>query len=741
MSPDPFTLPAGGPYSWNASGFSFAGWVPNVSGHLSFNLVDPQGGLPTYNHQPDLTCRRTVALHRERVAQDYPLPDWLMRRVRPSARQDFLLLAESTETTTPYFANGALRHVADRHGALVGVIAVLPADADRETEGRRRALLATVEHRIGEAVTDRAIGEGNPHERVALELGDLLQGAQSQMACYLLRFALFRTGELRIWFDLADFLGRDVAAEPPTVAELEMADSLPAQAYYFAKDLLHAHYHHHRHSDQLLPLTRLLNGGSEAGVAEDETAWRYATLRGLARVVLELRQGRSLQGHKRALGMIAYANAFQAVLARTARARDLDADQREDDGIILYDFANLEASISATDAAAESANGARLQFFAIEIGILLSALALWAGAVQIQPILCQSLGRQAACPQVRPGPIVSVVNLIVANPIGFSITLLVLGLVAFVGLFRRTEALPRAERAVRALARLSEAISVEVSRWTRGSDGLGLTIGAGLLASLAGALGYGAFWLAPKTKVPPVEAVVRRDEGPWSSLAGLVGRPIGSSGLLASSIVSADVRNLLGADYPDFMRLLGDANPLVRDGDVLRVVSAAGPGADGAFLLLDPARRSIEGALRRGGRLAVHRTPGPMIVRPKAVIAFLGAGQRADAAPVPVETNGCAFVQSGVGGRTLQLSGALRADEPCVFAVELQAGQSLSFDSRKAPGLGVVVLDRTHEIGLAPAFKASASKTYTLKVSWADWHPGAQAALRRRRFYARLDIH
>lgn len=742
MTDDRFRPPASGAAPWIGAEHSYAGWVPNVSGHLSFNLVDPHGRAPVYNHQINLTSPRTVVAHHKRLAQDYPFWDWVVKIFRKEARQDFLLLGESGAVKTPYFDAGTLKEIDDEHGALCGILAVLPIDDTIETGKNRKALLDHVDGRIAGATACRARGSVDPNERLAREITTELDAARSHLAIYVMRFSLFRTGELRIWFDLSDFLGRDLVAEPATSPEKELAARLPAQAYYFVKDLLHAHYHHNPHSDQILQLTCLSSGDTDAAVLEDEIRWRYVTLRGLVRVIVELRQSRSFHGHKRALGIIAYAKAFQAVLAKIARTRLAIIDTfSEHGGIIPYEFDNLAMSIDATDSSMESANSSRLQFFAIEVGILLSALALWAGAVQIQPILCGALAKEVVCPKVGPGPIVSIVNDVVANPLGFTILLLVAGFVFFIMIFRGSGAIPAAERFIRWLNGLSDALAVQISRLTAGSDGLGWVLALIGLAGATGYMGHLAYRLAPKTYVPPIEKRAGGGTvGPWSALQTFVDKPAGESGLLTRSVVAQDLRNLVGEDYHDIVRLLGRA-VLHRWGEQYYAVSGSGAVDDGAFLILDPKLQRIEATLRVDGRLRPHRSPGREFRRPMPVMNFLGMSSVADTEPVAIEAPGCDIVQGGTDGRALQLRGTLKAGAYCDYGVALQAGQSITFDDRTGRGLYVNVMDGGRAYPIRPIFTAKRSGKQVVRVGWEGWHPAPADALKTRKFYARLDIH
>lgn len=738
VSEDALQPPAAGVHPWCGSSQAFAGWIPNVSGHLSFNQVDPRGRQSTYNNQVDLAHPRTVVAHRTRLAQDYPWWDWIVSLFRPQARQDFLLLTESGAAQTPFINEGKVEEVSDEHGALYGVIVVSPSDDEPDTEQKRRQLLAEIDAHIAGALVRRAEGSAISGERLALDVLRKVNVARRDVALYAMRFAIFRTGECRIWFEMNEFLGRDVVATPPTHDEAFTADKLPAQAYYFVKDLLHAHYHHDPSSDQILPLTRLEPATSPVDVLRNEVKWRYVSLRGLVRVVVELRQGRSVRGHKRALGIIAYATAFQAVLAKAIRTVGGTTTFTEDGKIIPYDFSSLEKSIEATDHSVESVMTSRLQLFGIEVGILLSALALWAGAVQIQPILCAS--KEIACPKIGPGPIVSFVNVVVANPLGFTVSLLALGFLLFVMFFRGTGAIPYAERFVRFLKGLSDAIASQISKVMKGMDILGWLFSLVFLGGVVWSGAKLAYWLVPKTHVPPVSVTrPRPPAGPWSSLQGYVGKPVGAGGLLTTSVVAQDIRNLLGSDYYAHANSL-EAATLKRDGNVFYASSVSRPGADGGFIILDAASRRMVIALREDGRLHPHSSPGGDIPVPRALRSALGSTAGLDADPVPVAAPSCAMVQGGNSGGALQLSGALRADGFCTFGIPLQKGQALSFNPAKANGLYVAVVENKTPERFAGDYIAIRSGRHVVRVGWSGWRPTRQQIGKTRPFFVRLNV-
>ncbi len=742
MVEDLFRLPESGQYPWTKAEYAMAGWVPNVSGHLSFNLLDPKHKNPTYNHQCDLSQPRTVAVYRSRVAQDFPFPDFLVRLFRPSAVPAFVLLAESSGVKTPFFNKEKLDESDDRNGLLMGIVAVLPNDANLASRCSRWRLIASIKDIISEAGEEKAAGVVDPDRRLARELLTKLEAARSDLACHFIRFALFRTGELRLWYDLDGFLGRDLVQDPATARERMVAESLAPQAYYFIKDLLHAHYHHDPTSDQLLPLTATATNVDASAQLADDTAWRYATVRGLTRVVVELRQGGSVAGHQQAKGIIAYANAFQTVLARIRRGQAIGQKHCDESPIIYYDFSNLLTSLDAKDASAQSQTSAQLQLFAILVGILLSGLALWAGAVQIQPILCESLELTEGCPRIEAGPLTEFVNWIVVNPLPSLGYLLAGGVLIFVAWFRGTNAIPWVSRGTRWLRRLAEAFGTQISRLLTGFDIIGWLASLALLGSVMAYSIKLAIEFAPTNEVPPVELRDQRaKQSPWAPLYSAADTRIDRSGILVRSIVAPELRSRLKDRYPAFVEAFGPGAIVRRSGDVLLLTSGSSPGTDGGYLLLDPRIQAIEAGLWTKGILSVHRTPGKMLGKPQQLRDFLGSAGESDVGPIPLDSSVCDFERGGTDGRTVQLSGKLRAMEFCEYAIELQAGQSISFDPTKSKGLELLVRDGQVFRPIGSSFTAVMPMRQPIRLRWAGWNPKPADAPKPRPFYIRLSVH
>jgi len=493
------TFPVAGPLPWLNSPYSYAGWVPTITGHLSFSLIGGPKIVPrchTFNRPAATGPVRLLAVHQKRTAQDYIAPPGALRLARPQATQDYFLIARTGPADTPYVANGSVKTARDDQGVLSGIILVVPRERHPEMKVRRRKFLADVRFQI-ERQFDRG---ADPQQVIDAILHRIKHARLAGVACLTMEVALFRTGELRLWFDMKYFLGREIHAQaiPPSLEELELAEALPAQAYFFAKDVTHLHYHHEPDSDQLLPLTRLKPSATSGDHEFNELSWRRETLWGLARVVSQYRQRNTLYDFKKVLGVLAYADAFQTTLAMVWRTRSLSDRIVAHDRLSRYDFAHTRISTEAMESLASWKRSGGLQLFAIMAGVILSSLALWAGAVQIRPIVCpEAVGSNGkllpSCPAFHYSGAVSAVVWVTDNPILFASIIFLMGFATFVLVFRDVTFIPYGKRLQRVLSRVSKAVGTTTSRLAQADSGfadwLGYLSALSVLSSaLAGAV-------------------------------------------------------------------------------------------------------------------------------------------------------------------------------------------------------------------------------------------------------------
>ncbi|WP_293680339.1 hypothetical protein [uncultured Phenylobacterium sp.] len=711
-------------------------------------MIDGRGKCHSVNQHCDARGTRIVVVHSRRSAQDFPLPGGLVGLIRRSVTQDYLIIANTAGARTPNLPEigsvtdkqesstpPASRH--EENGVMVGEVVVLPPDDDPVTGGVLKGLLEQIHDDMDRR--QQAGIEANLDALAGLpqHIRDQLDASSRQIACFRLKFALFRTGEVRIWFDWSDFLGRDADEFPPTDMEQVAAEALPSQAYYFLKDVFHYHYHHDPRTDQLLDITRV---DTSLVAPAGDSDWRVNILRGLAKVVVEYRQSNRPDSHKKALGVLAYADAFQSVLARTCRCAQVEQGFVWNDDVILYDFEHTRTSIEALDAISESERGAHLQLFGIFIGVLLSALALWAGAVQIQPILCgDDRANAAVCPPIRPNFTTNLVNWIVANPLGFVVLLTLAGGMAYIFLFKRVTNVPFAKPVLRFVRSMSEAVGTEVAK--RGRDRIGYYAQLVLLFGLSVLLAWGAYWVTPKNEVPPVTPRPSAAPGtPWASLDQFVGKSPKETGLFTTSVIAGKVRDILGEDYDAFLVRMTQQSELRRDGNILWVVGSRSTGdQDGAYLLIDQNAQQLEIGVRTNGQTDIYRSTGVPVRKPGEMLKAIG-GFAGDVGPFPLETSSCKSSSRGATGPAIHLSGALRDAETCTYKLDLRKGQVVGYSATSARGLDVMLVDGEKVEAIGKGKAISRDGTYEIRVSWQLAGGKPDETRPRREFYVRMNV-
>lgn len=348
---------------WASKRYSYAGWVPNVHSHLSFSLIGigrgPEVTALSRRYEGRL-CRFACALQR-RETDDFLAPIWWTRWFRPSAVQNFLLIGSTEAVQTPIgvvdvetseqpqsLARGhhiwrvgpwrdkrnarnsvqkrrGVETASDDQGMLVGRIFVLPRQKQSAARHEQHAWLESLRRRLRskQAMSDTELDnflptiadEVNEHSRFTVPL----------------EFALFRTGEVRIWFE-------DAVAERLTQSERR---EVSRQSYFFIKDMVHHHVHHDSKSDQITPLTEIGAVDADAG----EELWRRDTAWSLSRAVDALARRGKLQDLREATGILAYADAFQKTLLLYRRKHNDPAAFEPNAVTYRYDFGHIKESL------------------------------------------------------------------------------------------------------------------------------------------------------------------------------------------------------------------------------------------------------------------------------------------------------------------------------------------------------------------------------------------------------------
>ncbi|MEL6877671.1 MAG: hypothetical protein AAGL68_06185 [Pseudomonadota bacterium] len=466
----PTSFPTDGTAPWSTSSVSYAGWVPNVLGHLSFSLVGLKGRWGhsrTLNHTVDSNGTRSIAVRQNRIAQDYPYWDFLVRIFKPAAEQSYLLVASTHPAKIPFLkkTNGAeqadVRVFKDGQGLLAGTVFVTPKNRDKSVSKIRKIALNQIDKLLSRRTSDAT--------DICAEVSDVLgQGNGMNFPSIAYRFALFRTGEVRIWLEEQTHL-LDWTRQAGAKKVIE--ETFPKQVYYFLKDTLHTHYHHEPDSDQLLPLTQMkeLPDNDEDREKENEVAWRRETLWGLARVISSYRRSNTIKSLRRAQGVLAYADAFQATVARVFRPATLENDPKFDDDLTTYDFAHTKQSVSALEGLRTWRNTGGVQLLAGLTAFALAAFTVWSSALRLKIAKCSNQKADGAEVLLNCGSVASqradlVLGWIVDHPLVFAGSMLVPSAFIYSIIVWDIRDLPIARKFSRFLSAAARAIGASVGR-------------------------------------------------------------------------------------------------------------------------------------------------------------------------------------------------------------------------------------------------------------------------------------
>jgi hypothetical protein len=363
---------------------SFAGWVPTTSGHLSFSAIGRH--LPSetacFNnfHRLPNGAPLGVAVVQTRTNRDVlwpfrPLGRWLgasararwpnskwLRWLPEGHRFHFFLIASPEPALAPYFdGKGKLCHRPDSRGALRGTVYWFAGAKTFHQRLRDQEMVREVSTRLHSLNVDPPAGDWDWIESWKAEFEKLGDAK--------LDFVLYRTGELRLSGSLGHYHGTNKE-------RIESRMAAARHAYYFIKDCAHHHHHHHPTDDQLLPLVPL----ADPTLSED-AHWRREVLWALTRVIGQFRRESGHAKHRQALGVIAYAEAFQLTLARVRRP---PGAQRHvaDESLATFNFGQQRASIEVSKEVENWRRQGRFSLSALAIASVISLVSLWAASAR-----------------------------------------------------------------------------------------------------------------------------------------------------------------------------------------------------------------------------------------------------------------------------------------------------------------------------------------------------------------------
>ncbi len=270
--------------------FRFKGWVPTVTGRLSFSIIGSEEEL--YSCNIPAGNSRFIVSASKRSLSDSVLPDFIIRYFFKN-KVDFWFLCIASSGDNPVDADDALK----------GMVYIF------DDAGLWRNVKSFIEKQTSlfkNAITDQEIEElySNLESASAKEL--------SCKSLFLCDFVLQRNGVIEI--KVPDNLGSIISPGAPPLPEndkLEMIHSRCSQIFFFLKDMTHIHQHHSPTMDTLVGLYH---------VEDDDYTWRCETLRVLQRKVLEYKRAISRDSNgvvnnirNSSLGILSYIKSFRKI--------------------------------------------------------------------------------------------------------------------------------------------------------------------------------------------------------------------------------------------------------------------------------------------------------------------------------------------------------------------------------------------------------------------------------------------
>lgn len=305
----------------------FCGWIPTVSGRLSFSVFGDckHPTVATYENIADDKIRY-VAAHQFRDASDVLLPfrSWLSPLVFGiDGRMWFVFLAHTeSKSDDPLYL-------------LVGR-AFIFADLLRWKNHVSEKLFSFQGHlRSFEYHKDNDDLEAHARN----EFNDTMQYC-SQQCSFFVDVKIRRNGVTEILPATSSSLPLSAPKLPDDPKKNSRAVRLlVSQLFFFLKDLGHRHQHHQPSTDQIVSI-------HETTMADD-IQWRNLTLYSIYRRVIEIKRDPHIATVSNSLGLVAYAEAFTKILRE-------DLNIAEDDKRIpAYYTDAMKDSIKSTQDRAE----------------------------------------------------------------------------------------------------------------------------------------------------------------------------------------------------------------------------------------------------------------------------------------------------------------------------------------------------------------------------------------------------
>lgn len=280
----------------------FRGWVPSITGRLSFSVIGGDDGRRTKAANLSDFEQRFLLAYERRNTSDSIIFDLFPKRLgnlaqrlaakfkAPAGKMDFVIAARSVSSGGEKFE------------ALSGALfAFAPGGA---WEKRKFAFSELRKNLNNAGSSDLASIRPVGHHtiRTAIRLGQ----KEADIFCL---FRLERTGELRLVFSQGLQKQAQAPIFPGTTPKKDMVHDAISQLYFFLKDISHKHYHHSGRSDTTIDILE----------DAESKIWRREILYSLFRKIVSLRRHGTIYCLNQAQGILAYAKAFQDIFGEKYR--------------------------------------------------------------------------------------------------------------------------------------------------------------------------------------------------------------------------------------------------------------------------------------------------------------------------------------------------------------------------------------------------------------------------------------
>lgn len=295
------------------------GWVPTATGRLSFSFIG-ETSFPTRAVGGNVANEwmRYIIVYQKRPTSDALFP-WIACKLKRKSKEGAEEVAQREQHL--WFLCIARCHKKSGRRALIGRVLVFggPQSWRWVTEDRVRQALGALNGLDNQPKSDLNARIRSDYKR--------LMWRATEEADFHVDFSLERHGEatFRVGAEALKHF------EDGDAGNADAVNAVVSQAFFFLKDLVHRHQHHHPSTDTLTdvyPLDR-----------KNPDLWRRRTDYSLMRIIIGSKRQPHDDSLGSALGILAYLRSFKAILE--------NKPDGVENGPRKYNLESLEASIRA----------------------------------------------------------------------------------------------------------------------------------------------------------------------------------------------------------------------------------------------------------------------------------------------------------------------------------------------------------------------------------------------------------